>query len=89
MNEQNHYAMKCASALTARSIDQKLDQLDNDAAEHIRRLVAENEAKDALLHRAFTAVEAAALDESKDARQRRQQIATAIRQHLRQKGETG
>lgn len=61
----------------------------DEAAAHIRRLVAENEAKDALLRQALDALGGYAssiqLKHHQDAGEK---AITAIRQHLGQKGET-
>lgn len=83
MTKDNQDALRCADGVEHMDTftDYQRAELFK-SADHLRRLVRENEAQAALLHRAFTAVEAAALDESQDARERRQQIATAIRQHL-------
>ena len=81
MTKDNEDALRCADSL------QRCDCIDFDgdftaSAAHLRRLVAENEAKDALLRQAVEALEEWVCDFWSRHDDDATKLITAIRQHL-------
>lgn len=90
----NQDALRCAEVLMyLPAADAKGHAYLSDSSAHIRRLVAENEAKDALLRQAWAVIRWQCFGECRtegvEGLPTPSEIDAAIRQHLGQKGETG
>lgn len=91
MTNDNQDALRCADALDAGEnfyaessmwFDSKLSDATADASDHLRRLVQENEAKDALLRQALAAIVWECGSESSFYAEKTRSTIAAIRQHL-------